>query len=198
VKAKVSSDKRGLRESLREALAAVPQRERARASTALVLRLQQQAVWRSTTSLLLFAPLRSEPDIWPLAGAALDACKQLALLRHECDGVHYSPRFVRDLERDLVAGLHGIREPRAECPPVALNQLDLLLVPGLAFDLRGHRLGRGKGVFDRLLAAASGVRVGVAFDCQIVEAVPVEPHDARVDFVLTPTRWHEVTGRRGA
>lgn len=159
---------------------------------------QQQSIWNSARTILTYASLGAELDVRPLTPLVLAAGKKLALLRHESDGIHYSPRLVRYLGRDLEPGPHGIREPRAECPPVPLNQLDLILVPGLAFDLRGRRLGRGKGVFDRLLATASGVRVGVAFDCQIVEAVPVEPHDARVDFVLTPTRWHEVADRRGA
>jgi 5-formyltetrahydrofolate cyclo-ligase len=65
----------------------------------------------------------------------------------------------------------------------------LVLVPGVAFDLRGRRLGRGKGFYDRLLADAGGLKCGVAFDEQIVTEIPVEPHDVSVDCILTPTRW---------
>jgi 5-formyltetrahydrofolate cyclo-ligase len=67
--------------------------------------------------------------------------------------------------------------------------VDLILVPGLAFDLRGHRLGRGKGYYDQLLRGLGGITCGVAFDQQIVAGIPVEPHDVRVNRVLTPTRW---------
>ena len=72
---------------------------------------------------------------------------------------------------------------------VALNRLDLALVPGLGFDARGHRLGRGKGHYDRLLAGFTGMKIGVAFDFQIVTEVPREPHDIALDAVVTPTRW---------
>jgi 5-formyltetrahydrofolate cyclo-ligase len=67
----------------------------------------------------------------------------------------------------------------------------LILVPGVAFDLHGGRLGRGKGYYDRLLKELRGTTCGVAFDQQVVEAIPVEPHDVRLDHVLTPTRWIE-------
>ncbi|MBI3874686.1 MAG: 5-formyltetrahydrofolate cyclo-ligase [Verrucomicrobia bacterium] len=178
-----------LRQRLRAELKSFSPAERAAASAKAVNLFQQQPVWHSARAVLLYAPLAEELDVWPLASQALSMGKQLVLLRHQSDGTHYTPRVVTDLERDLARGPHGIREPREECRLVATNQLDLLLVPGLAFDVRGGRLGRGRGVFDRLLAAASGARVGVAFDFQLVDAVPTEAHDAKVDCVLTPTRW---------
>jgi 5-formyltetrahydrofolate cyclo-ligase len=72
----------------------------------------------------------------------------------------------------------------------------LILVPGVAFDLRGYRLGRGKGFYDQLLAAVRGPTCGVGFDEQIVDAVPVEPHDVRLSCLLTPTRWIELQAAR--
>jgi 5-formyltetrahydrofolate cyclo-ligase len=58
----------------------------------------------------------------------------------------------------------------------------------MAFDLSGNRLGRGRGFYDRILAEASGVKCGVGYDFQLVEKIPVEPHDAKVDFIFTPAR----------
>ncbi len=184
-----SEKKAAFRKRLRAELKNLSPAERAAASTKAVNLFQQQPVWHSACAILLYAPLAEELDVWPLASQALSMGKQLVLLRHQSDGTHYTPHVVTDLERDLVRGPHGIREPRAGCPVFPLNRLDLLLVPGLAFDVRGGRLGRGGGVFDRLLAGAAGVHVGVAFDFQIVDAVPTESHDAKVDCVLTPTRW---------
>jgi 5-formyltetrahydrofolate cyclo-ligase len=69
-----------------------------------------------------------------------------------------------------------------------LDQFDLVLVPGMAFDSSGNRLGRGQGFYDRLLAETSGVKCGVGYDFQLLEKIPAEPHDAKVDFILTPTR----------
>jgi 5-formyltetrahydrofolate cyclo-ligase len=72
---------------------------------------------------------------------------------------------------------------------VPLNQLDFLLVPGVAFDRSGRRLGRGKGFYDRLLAGVTGMKCGVAWDEQIVHELPAEPHDIAMDLMLTPSRW---------
>ena len=89
-------------------------------------------------------------------------------------------------------GHFGIREPRSHCARFPSDQLDLILVPGVAFDLHGRRLGRGKGYYDQLLGALRGTTCGVAFDQQIVDEIPVEPHDVRLDCILTPTRWVEL------
>jgi 5-formyltetrahydrofolate cyclo-ligase len=74
----------------------------------------------------------------------------------------------------------------------------LILVPGVAFDLRGGRLGRGRGYYDRLLSGLQGYRCGVAFDEQIVDRVPLEPHDASLNCILTPSRWVELEATRAA
>ena len=81
-----------------------------------------------------------------------------------------------------------MREPASGCPEIPLEKFDLILVPGVAFDLSGNRLGRGKGFYDRILAEASGIKCGVCHDFQLLEKIPAEPHDAKVDFILTPAR----------
>jgi 5-formyltetrahydrofolate cyclo-ligase len=73
-----------------------------------------------------------------------------------------------------------------------LNRLDLVLVPGVGFDLQGRRLGRGRGFYDRLLADVDGIKCGVAFEEQVVSEIPVGPRDVRLNFILTPTRCVEV------
>jgi 5-formyltetrahydrofolate cyclo-ligase len=103
-------------------------------------------------------------------------------------GEYIACRFDKP-EEELVRGKHGILEPPANSPVVPLNQLDLVLVPGVAFDLHGRRLGRGYGYYDRLLDKVCGIKCGVAFDQQIKAELPEEPHDARLDCILTPTRW---------
>ena len=78
---------------------------------------------------------------------------------------------------------------------VAAERPDLILVPALAFDRAGYRLGRGGGYYDRLLSGATGMKTGVGYDCQIFDAIPCEPHDIGVDYVVTETLgvecgWH--------
>lgn len=77
----------------------------------------------------------------------------------------------------------GLREP--EGPAVAAAEVDLILVPGMAFDRNNHRLGRGKGYYDRLLNEINAWKIGVCFDFQRVEEVPVEGHDVAMDLVVS-------------
>ena len=116
----------------------------------------------------------------------------MALPGFEAEENSYVAREIEDLATDLDRGQFGIREPNPDCREVLLNRLDLTLVPGVGFDFKGRRLGRGKGFYDRLLAQISGTTCGVGFDEQIVEAIPTEPHDVQLNCILTPTRWIEV------
>ena len=89
---------------------------------------------------------------------------------------------------DLEDGPFGIRQPLANAEPVTP---DTLFVPLLAFTDQGHRLGQGGGFYDRWLAAHPGtVTFGLGWDCQKLESLPVEPHDAPLDAVITPTRLY--------
>ncbi len=95
--------------------------------------------------------------------------------------------FRRVLPAQLVKGPLGIRQPAADSPEVALGEIDLFVVPGAAFTREGARVGRGGGYYDATLAAArpGALRVGVCFDCQLVEALPLEAWDLKVDWVVT-------------
>ena len=97
---------------------------------------------------------------------------------------------ITDPGTDLGPGTLGIPEPLNHCPEIDPGAVDWVLVPGLAFDLDGHRLGRGAGYYDRLLPRLRPdvVRWALAFDCQIVERLPAEPHDVSIDGIATPTR----------
>ena len=91
---------------------------------------------------------------------------------------------------ELAPGWRGLREPAVPRRPVRPHAVDAVIAPGVGFDLHGNRLGYGGGHFDRLLARLRrGVPViGVAFDEQVVDRLPVAPHDRPVDLVVTPTR----------
>ncbi len=89
-----------------------------------------------------------------------------------------------DETTDLVGSRYGAMEPGASAPVAAVDELDLLVVPGLAFDVRGARLGYGGGYYDRTLVGA-GSAIMLAFACQQVDRVPEEPHDQRLATVIT-------------
>ncbi len=87
---------------------------------------------------------------------------------------------------DLQKGTFGILEPKPEAMHlVAPEELDLVLVPGIAFDKRGYRLGYGGGFYDAFLAQTKMVKVGLAFDFQIVDLLPTREEDERVDLIVS-------------
>lgn len=180
-----------LRAAMRQALRSISPEAQAAASAAIRERLARLPVWQNARAVLLFAPTAGEPDVWPLLLVALDSGKHVALPRCLADAARYEAALITDPARDLVPGRFGIREPAPVCKVAELKQLDLVLVPALAFDGHGRRLGRGKGFYDRLLAEVSGTTCGVAFDQQLVPALPVEPHDVRLNCILTPSHWLE-------
>ena len=111
--------------------------------------------------------------------------------------------FLLEDVSELVAGAYKILEPKEELrtlPAKRVNptELDLVMVPGTAFDLRGGRMGQGKGYYDRLLSSArpDAPLVALAFDCQIFDEIPVAPHDVFMDLVLTETRVLTGRGRK--
>ncbi|HJZ58403.1 MAG TPA: 5-formyltetrahydrofolate cyclo-ligase [Gemmataceae bacterium] len=112
--------------------------------------------------------------------------------------------FLLEDMSELVEGAYKILEPKDELrrlprKTVAPEELDLVMVPGTAFDLRGGRMGQGKGYYDRLLATArpDAPLVALAFDCQIFDEIPVAPHDVFMDLVLTEARTIQGRGRNG-
>jgi 5-formyltetrahydrofolate cyclo-ligase len=186
----IPANKTELRQVMRKRLQSLNAEHKAAASRTVQARLACLPIWQNSMSILLFASRQDEPDVWPLAEAGLKAGKQIALPRFVSASGSYEAALISHAA-DVQAGKYGILEPSPLCRVADPKRLDLVLVPGLAFDWHGYRLGRGKGFYDRLLAAVSGKMCGVAFDVQLVSALPVEPHDVRLNCVLTPSHWLE-------
>ena len=159
-----------------------------RAVESIDLRERLQAQIPSAHTILFFAPLPDELDVWPMLELSLATGTNCALPFFDAEKKTYGAKLVKNLATDIVTGKFGVREPAAGCEESPLNRFDLILVPGVAFDLSGNRLGRGRGFYDRILAEASGIKCGVCHDFQLLEKIPSEPHDAKVDFILTPSR----------
>lgn len=173
----MSADKAALRLQMRGI--AETRSDASALSSRLVLQLGNWSFWQAFGKIAAFSALSGEPDAldpWP-------GNKRIALPR-VC-GEELMFHWVAS-RAELQPGKFGILEPSAEASPAG-NDFDLILVPGLAFDLHGGRLGRGKGFYDRFLADARGLRAGVCFDNQIVDSVPAEAHDLRMDFLVTPS-----------
>jgi 5-formyltetrahydrofolate cyclo-ligase len=184
---KLQLEKSLVRQQVEAVLQQLSPEDRESQSRLLCALLEAQPFWGSARSIMAFAPMAGEADIWSAVLSALHQGKTIALPRYDRQNRQYGVFLVRDSENDIVTGYYGIREPAPHCP-AAPNLLDLILVPGVAFDPTGCRLGRGKGFYDRLLSTWRGYTCGVCYHEQIVERIPVEPHDVQLNCILTPTR----------
>jgi 5-formyltetrahydrofolate cyclo-ligase len=181
-----SNSKSDLRAQIRERLEKISPAVRAVESLELCERLKTQMP--SAHTILFFAPLPDELDIWPVLELSLALGTTCALPGFDAVVQNYSIRRIENLTSDIVTGKFGVREPASSCAEIPPGKFDLVLVPGMAFDSDGNRLGRGLGFYDRLLEKISGIKCGIGYDFQLLEKIPVEPHDAKVDFILTPSR----------
>ncbi len=166
---------------------ALPDAQRAAAARVITGRLIGLPSFDAARTALLSLAFRSEWQTTGLVEEALARGKEVALPRVETVARMLALHAVRDLATDIEPGYRGIPEPRPTCPLVDPAALDWILVPGVAFDRQGRRLGYGGGFYDRLLplVPARVPRIAAAYDMQVVDAVPSAPHDATVDALIT-------------
>ena len=168
---------------------AMPADARAAASAAITARIIALPTFVVARIVLLTLSFRSEWDTLPLIGAALAAGKKVAAPRVNRATRMLELRALVDPPRDLVVGSFGIPEPTPDAEPVAPDAIDWVLVPGVAFDRAGRRLGYGGGYYDRLLPLLGRAsRVAGAFDIQLIDRVPSAPHDLTVDAIVTESQ----------
>lgn len=175
-----------LRRRMRARLAAMSPAERAAAGERIAERVWSLPQVAEARALLLYASL---PEEAPTAEIAREARRRGIVVTY--------PRCLPETremalhrvgaEEELVPGSYGLLEPGEECPRLALEEIDVALVPGLAWDRAGRRLGRGAGYYDRLFARPGwrGARVGLFFALQEAEAVPADAWDRELDAVVT-------------
>lgn len=179
-----AEEKRLLRQSAGRALAAMTPEARRRSDDALFARfLALLQVEQADTIFAFWGIPGREPDTARLISALTGRGKRIGLPRmlpgHRMEVRQYSP------ERPLVPAAFGIWEPGEDCPLLAKEEISLALVPAVCYDRRGYRLGFGGGYYDRWLAGFAGVRVGLCRELVLRDEVPAEPHDSRVDWLLT-------------
>jgi 5-formyltetrahydrofolate cyclo-ligase len=182
-----------VRNSMLRTRSMTPRESREAMSRSLAKHLFGLEVWQSARSVALFHSIASkgEIDTAPLDEAARAEGKRVAYPRLDGDSPlledqTMSFRWVDDVA--LLAGKgRGFREPPAEAE--VATEIDLIVVPGLAFDPSGYRIGYGAGLYDRALPAfPRSITVGIAFDFQVVMELPHQPHDVAVSLVVTDKR----------
>ena len=181
------SSKKALRRELRQAIRSEWEGNLRHWSADICKTIEAHPRFQQAQGVLLFSPLPDEPDIFPL------------ILRHAGDKNIFLPRVTGSTtmeacplknETDLQTGAFHILEPKG--PPLqCCTSIDLVIVPGMAFDTDGFRLGRGRGYYDRFLSRpdmAQAYKIGVCFPIQNLTAIPHEEWDARMDEVISGER----------
>ncbi len=169
-------------------------------SRAICARFAALPEFAAARTVLLYVHVRSEVRTRHFLHEALAAGKRVAV--PYCAGAELELFHLERMD-ELAEGTFGILEPRPELrerPEKRLDvgQVDLVMVPGVAFDRRGGRTGHGKGYYDKLLARTrpDAPLVAVAFECQLFADVPMLPHDVFMDKVITEKAVYEGKGRR--
>ncbi len=194
--------KRWTRGEVHARIAALSPFEIAEQSKRACERLATLKAYRQAKVILFFAPTQGEVDCRPAAREALAAGKAVALPAIDWEGGTLHPTRVVSVDEGLIVRKHGIPEPPPApqaWAPLKIGEIDAVIVPGIAFDEAGRRLGRGGGFYDRFLSQipARTRRIGLALEVQGLREVPVGPLDARVDAVVLPSRVWRCPARDG-
>jgi 5-formyltetrahydrofolate cyclo-ligase len=144
--------------------------------------LQENSDFQAAENILFYASLPREVDTLELIDQAFESGKSVFLPKIQGDTIEIGRA---ESWEDLIEDKMGILEPRFALEKGHEIQMDVILVPGLAFDHEGNRLGYGKGHYDRLLKSLSGLKIGLAFKEQILDELPHAAHDVPMDIIIT-------------
>lgn len=180
----IDLEKKELRRQVRGQLNALPPERLRESDDALFARfLRLPQVQQARTIFAFWGIAGKEPETSRLIGTLAAQGKRIGLPRmlpgHQMEVRLYDP------DKPLVSVSFGISEPGEDCPLLDKGEIDLILVPAVCYDRQGYRLGFGGGYYDRWLEHFDGFRVGLCRDAVLQGKVPTEPHDSRVDVLLT-------------
>jgi len=185
----VIEEKKALRTFIRKKERTLDPTYKAESSEAICRHLLALDEYKSAKIVFAFAGTEKEIDTSLFMNETIAAGKTLILPR--CAAEHAIDLCVVRSMDDLEAGAYGILEPKT-VRKADENNIDVILVPGLAFDRNGGRMGFGKGYYDRLLESSKAVKIGLCYDFQILEKIPTESHDVPMNFVITEKEILEI------
>jgi 5-formyltetrahydrofolate cyclo-ligase len=181
-----ASTKKALRQHLREVIDAIPSEVLRERSVQACMRLVAASAYKRAEVIMVFLSLPKEVDTTTLVLQAWRDCKRVLAPRVSWEQRRMLPIELGSLSDNISEGAFGLREP-AEGIPFPVQNIDLVVVPGLGFDREGNRIGRGRGFYDQFLAQESwrGIACGLALEDQVVEHVPTGEGDKPVDMLAT-------------
>ena len=178
-----SEEKKLMRREIRARKSLLTKEDKTAAAAIVTARIEALPEYAAAGTVLAYCAM---PDELPTAEliARASACKTVVLPVVKGDVLElrrYEPGHLRE-------GYKGILEPSDEAAIVSPADIDLAIIPGMAFDSKGHRLGRGGGFYDRLIPQLHCPLIGIGFACQLVPSVPVESFDRPLDLIISDCR----------
>ncbi len=141
--------------------------------------------YKNSRVIMSYVSIKNEVDTGYINGKILIDGKKLILPKTDMETNNIIPLEIKNIN-ELIEGRYGILEPEDnEKNIIDLENIDIVIVPAVAFDKEGYRIGFGKGYYDRFLKEYEGIKIGIAYDFQIIDRVPIESHDMKVDFIIT-------------
>ncbi len=176
-----------LRNQLRQSLRKLSRSARKKKSEKIIQRLMKAPFFKAARHIMVYVALEDEVRTQELILKSLAQKKNVYIPYADRRRKKIKIYPIRHWPKDVKPGSYGILEPRtARKRPAKISRLDLIVVPGMGFDRRGGRLGRGGGYFDRFLAKTKRIRkVGLAFREQMVSKIPMTGHDIKIRRVIT-------------
>jgi len=161
------------------------EKERLRLSLEISAKILNLPEYQRAKTVLLYYSFQNEVNTLGLIESTLQLKKNLLLPVSLFESHSLEARQIKNLKNDLYLGKFGIKEPLQKCKTFSEKMIDLIIIPGVGFNLNGARLGYGKGFYDRFLKKCTGKFVGICFECQISNNINSEPHDVNMHKVIT-------------
>ena len=174
-----SADKRNIRKGVRSKIAELSAEEKLHLSTQIFNKITDLEDIKNASVIAIFASLSDEPQTAAFI-EQISLHKRVVIPRIEGDEMDFY-----DISEGVALGAYNIMEPIATTP-IEPSEIDVMIVPGVAFTHEGARLGRGKGFYDKYLSR-KGFRahtIGVCYPCQVLDEIATEPHDKRVNCII--------------
>ncbi|GIM46319.1 5-formyltetrahydrofolate cyclo-ligase [Collibacillus ludicampi] len=184
-------DKTSIRKEILAKRQGVPKEIREEWDRKILDCIEQMDLVRKSSTIMLYFSFRAEVGTDEIFLWGIREGKRIAAPVTFVTERKLIPVEIRSLQ-DVVTGAYGIREPEwREHRVIPAEEIDLIFIPGVAFDRRGGRLGYGGGYYDRFLPQLrkDAVKIGLAYDLQIIDHVPAEPHDIILDGIVTESGW---------
>ncbi len=175
--------KKQLRRALLTQRRQIPDQIWQQKSHAICDRISNWQIFQQAKNILAFTSFRQEPDLnslwqrFPDKNWGFSRCVGKDLIWHQV--------AIADFESSMRSGAFGILEPRQDLPLIDLENIDLILIPAVACDRRGYRLGYGGGFYDRWLPNSTGFKAGITFDDFYIDAIPSDIWDVPLDAIIT-------------